>query len=189
MKNSAVTSAFTGDGNGRDDDTDSIWQDLPFRRGAEWIEIIKAENSDKAVKKGYGIDLYSENTGKMTMVFSVNLFSKTYSSKNGTEDDNPELYTIKEKNVESLVRRYASELLKNTEKYGDKVYKHMEKGNGKKCEEPSEKPEMLIIVPVEAEQNMKMKETFEKIVSEVSVNYGITGKTVYRERALKGGDE
>lgn len=189
MKNSAVTFAFTGNKENSEDDTASVWRKLPFIRGAEWIRTIKAENSDMAVKRGYGIDLYSEDTGKMSQVFSVNLFSETYSKKNDPSGNKPEFYTIKENNVESLLRGYASELLRNTDKYGDKVYKHMEKGTGKKCEEPTEKPEMFIIVPEEAGQNSEMKNTFEKIVSEVSERYGISGKTVYREKALKGGDK
>lgn len=189
MKNSAVTSAFSGNRSGSESDTDSVWQELPFRRGADWSRIIKDENSDMAVKSGYGLDLYSEDTGKVTQVFSVNLFSGTYSEKSGTAETHSGFYTIREKNVESLIRRYASELLKNTEKYGDKVYKYMEKGNGKKCTKPSEKPEMYIIAPEEAGKDLKMKETFEKIVNEVSADYGISVKTVYREKALKGGEK
>ncbi len=186
MKNSAVTRAMTGNKSGSSDDS-SIWQELPFRRGALWIKKIKEENSDRAVKKGYGIDLYYEETGKVSQVFSLDLFSRTYSEKDGSDENDAGHYTIKNKNVENKIREYASELLKNTEKYGDKVYRHMENGTGKKCDGPSEKPELIIIVPEEVKQNQKMKESFENIVSKVTVCYEITVKTVFREKALKGG--
>lgn len=189
MKNSAVTIAFNGTEKRRDDADSSIWDELPFRRGEMWADIIKSENSDRAVKKGYGIDLYSETTGRVSQVFSMDLFSVTYSKKTGADETSPGDYTIREKNVENRLREYAAELIKNNERYGDKIYKHMEKGTGTKCEYPSEKPELIIIVPEDVKDNSEMENSLKKAADSVSEKHGVSCSIIFREKALKGGEK
>ncbi len=149
----------------------SKWQLNNVERGQAFLAEIRAENPDTAVKPGQGIDLY--NNGVCTSIFTVNLFTPSYSGVDSASN-----YTLNHSRVRSTTRTYAAEAVEQTLGLGDRI--EMLDGQMIEIATPLNTT-VLMIVPEEAQ---RFQTELETIATEIELEKGVTIEWQYREPAL-----
>ncbi len=185
LKNSAHTAAWTGEAikTRADKKEESRWQLGNFERGRSWLSAIKDENKDAAVASGTGIDLYDKSTNTFTQVYSINIFSQSYSSYEKTSDKTGVMcYTLKDDYCLKIIEKYARKLNQNIKGLEKSIT--MDSGTAYPLSDKKRKGNLLIIVPEEAQENDSIKESLEQIAESVNKNTGIEVEFIYREKAL-----
>ncbi len=162
-------------------DEETKW-DLPnATRGKAWVKEIKTESADKAVKSGVGIDIYDSEKGVFTQIFSVNVFTVTYSDYDSSKTG-ATAYTLNEKAFEQKLKTCNRELETNLKKIGTSI--QMEDETTKTILTKDRKKKILIVVPAEAEENTDMYNSIMKISKKVSEDKKTEVEIIFREKAL-----
>ena len=132
---------------------------------------------------GTGIDLYDKSTNTFTQVYSINVFSQSYSSYEKTSDKSGVMcYTLRDDYCLKIIEKYAQKLNENI-KVPEKSIT-MDSGTVYPLNHINKKGKLFIIVPQEAQENKNIKESLEKIAVSVNKNTGIEVEFTYREKAL-----
>lgn len=119
----------------------SMWQESNFTRGKYYVNEIRQENKGQICKTGQKIDLYDESGQTLTEIFSVNLFTSSYSSlDNGS-------YRLKEDYVKKFLEDKALKLYDDIEDLKGSI--EMEEGTIKKLS-GRESRQIILVVPEEA---------------------------------------
>lgn len=196
MRNSACTKAWlpgsllndNTDNGDADEDGDSDesenskWMLLPCERGKAWVSQIKSENVDTAVAAGRGIDLYASEINEFTEIFSINVFSSSYSGCSVEESINYDDYTLKSNAVRNQINSKADKIKRDIQKINDKI--KMENGTELMIPADNRKLKILIIFPEEAQQNHEMVAAFEEISKKVKDSRGVCVEYMYSEKVL-----
>lgn len=162
-----------------DTDSSSIWSQTNFVRGKYFLEKIKDENKAINVKSGQGIDLYNEETGKVTEIFSLNIFESSY-SYNADDLNVADNYSPNTDNLEKQIYSYVSDFESDISKCGQTI--EMADGSTKNLNVNSK--EIIIVLPKEAKENKNFVSFFRIIKTEIKFYRDITLKYVYMEEAL-----
>lgn len=181
MKNTAVTSAWTSEYGKKTENIRTKWQLSSFERGKAWVAEIKSEHSMDAVKGGKGIDLY--RLGKYTMINSLNVFASTYSECKSASGGVPEDYCLKETAVFKVLKGYSEKLIECIDKNASSL--QFENGIHVPSADPLKKAELIIVVPQEAGESAKIKNSLEDIAEFIWEENGTEVIYEYREKALK----
>ncbi len=195
MKNSASTKAWLPEAYLKDDEDDndknssederaekSKWMLLPCDRGKAWMAEIKSENKDIAVKSGCGIDLYSSVNNEFTEIFSINVFSDSYSDCLAEESLNPGDYTIKKSDLTNRIGTHANKIKRDANKIKEKLV--MENGTEVSPGQENRKLKVLIVFPKESQTNPEMVTAFEEISKKITESRGVKVEYMFREKAL-----
>lgn len=145
----------------------SVWDEANFSRGAKIVDSIKGSNGKNAVEKGKGIHLYDESENSFTLIQSLNVYAKSYSSfstgENVKESDN---FDLKKSPIKSAIRGNATKIKESTQKVGDKLT--MEDGSTKELSSKKTRvPILLVVLPEEVRDNSEHKKIIDEIVSEI----------------------
>lgn len=162
----------------------SIWDESSFNRGEQIVAKIKDGESSEAVESGKGIHLYNESTNTFTLIRSINVYNKTYSSfsvgDNTRESDN---FTLTKANIKNTISADARKIKSNVKSVGNSLT--MEDGSIKQLSDTSSRnPVLLIVLPKEVEGNLEHKKVIEEIVLEIEKEDGVKVEIQYREDAL-----
>jgi len=165
-------------------DSKSIWDESNFSRGAKIVDSIKGSNGKNAVEKGKGIHLYDESENSFTLIQSLNVYAKSYSSfstgENVKESDN---FDLKKSPIKSAIRGNATKIKESTQKVGDKLT--MEDGSTKELSSKKTRvPILLVVLPEEVRDNSEHKKIIDEIVSEIEKEEGVKVKIEYKDKAL-----
>jgi len=159
-------------------DLDSNGQHLD--RGKLFVEELRKESAATAVALGDGYDFYDSNTNELKELYSINVFSKSYSTYSGNGDSASD-YTL---NFASKLNEYASSLEKNANalKKKDSIgkYDSNETILVNKTGDPS--LVLWIVIPEEAANHpdlKKMEDALKKTHPNVTIQWDP------REKALK----
>ncbi len=167
-----------------DGEKTSIWHETAFVRGKYFVEKLKNAEPNAAVEPGYGVDLYYKSDRVIAEIFSMNVFSASYSrcsveNENGVRDVSA--YTADSeyilKQLKSYARDFNLDILK-TERIIEMADGSL--GNFGRLNEKR----LILIVPLEAAQNLSFKECFNGAAEELSEEYGVTLDVRYMEEAL-----
>ena len=154
-------------------------------RGKSWVDEIKNENQNDAVKGGKGIDLYNASRNEATNVVSVNVFMQTYSSYDSeatNETTSSSDYTIKSSALKSKLKKDAQKLVDSLGKMPSEI--EMDNGNMQAIDAKNTKKVLIIVIPEEAAQNEAMLTEINSIAKEIEKEKGVTINITYREKAL-----
>ncbi len=198
MRNSASTKAWlpesvlkdnTGHGDTDSDKEDennkseeSKWLLLPCDRGKAWIAQIKSDNKNNAVQSGHGIDLYSSDINEFTEVYSIDVFSGSYSDCKTEGSTDPLDYTIKKNAVKNQINSKADKIKNDMKKIKENL--KMENGTESTLMPDNRKLKILMIFPEEAGSNHEMVNVFEEISGKVKDSRGVCVEYMYSEKAL-----
>lgn len=181
MKNTAAASAWvTGERSIDDSGEQSKWSLSSFERGKAWVSEIKSENSADAVKSGKGIDLCKQ--GKYSMINSVNIFAKTYSSCSRDGSSDPEDYTLRQEQFEQSLSGFALKLLECIESKGSSL--QYENGIHVPDRRKNARAELIIVIPLEASESASLKNALENAAGNVSAEKGVEIRYEFREKAF-----
>lgn len=147
----------------------TIWQNSSFDRGREFVKRYKGKKYIR-VKSGQRID-YIDGKGKGVAIYSLNIFSTTYSKGKGFDARN---YEIKEENYIKKIKQYISDLKKQLGKEEDIVIE-----SDKKVKRPKQ-GKLLIILPEEA----SFFEDQLNIINKKVDDHIVTIEYIYDEKAL-----
>ena len=151
------------------DDGVGIWQQNEFVRGKYFVKRIKALHPEKGVKSGQGIDLYDESENKVSEIFSMNIFSKSY------------LTGDTEINVDAVLEQF-EKYISDFEHDIDSLSGTVEMGNGEKRKFKATKKELIVVFPLEAESPV-YSGVLDAIFIELNEMYGIEATLYYLEEA------
>ncbi len=162
----------------------SIWDESNFDRGGKIVKQIKDDKSGQAVKKGNGIHLYDESANTFTLIRSINVYNKTYSSfgvgDNVKESDN---FNLTESAIKSQISADARKIKSDTKNVGNSIT--MEDGTIKQLGNKNDRiPVLLVVLPEEVEKNPEHKAVIDKIISDIEKEDGVKVEITYREEAL-----
>lgn len=162
----------------------SIWQETSFIRGKYFVEKLKNAEANAAVKSGCGIDLYYKSERIIAEIFSMNVFSASYSectAKAESEINDPMMYTPNEEYILKQLKSYARDF--NFDIVKTERIIEMEDGSLGNFGRLNEK-RLILIVPLEASQNIAFKECFDSVSMDLLKKYGVTLAVKYMEEAL-----
>lgn len=157
----------------------SIWKDSNFSRGQYFVKQEKEKYKENSVKSGQGIDLYFKETGKTVEIYSLNVFSSTYSYNSG-DSSNPSDYSPKSDGIKKTVYQYVKDYKKDISNCGGSIT--MESGAEERFS--AGEKELIIVVPNEAKSVPGMDEIFNEMRTEIASKNDINLKIVYSEDAL-----
>ncbi len=167
VRQSASTAAWVK----KDPKIVSKWQLSSLERGQAFLAEIRTENPEYAVKPGQGIDLY--NNGICTSVFTLNLFTPSYSNSDGAGN-----YTLNTSRIMATLRSYSEQSLQQSEGIGS----NLEMLDGRVLNTADQLSSVvLMIVPEEAQA---FQTELEAIATEVELEKGISIEWQFREPAL-----
>lgn len=135
------------------------------------------------VKEGQGIDGYKNKGGNVDLyeVYSINIFSKTYSSFHDInsvkkEDD----YVLDSESLKKQIYHLSNKFNKDVKKLN-----HITNENGEKTELKNISSKIMVIyLPEEVQSNKKMTEELQKIGQETADKKGVTIIWKYSQKAL-----
>lgn len=151
------------------DDGVGIWQQNEFIRGKYFVKRIKDLHPEKGVKSGQGIDIYDERENKVSEIFSMNIFSKSY------------LTGDTELNVDAVLEQF-EKYISDFEHDIDSLSGTVEMDNGEKRKLKVTKKEMIVVFPLEAESPI-YSGVLDAIFIELNEIYGIEATLYYLEEA------
>lgn len=157
----------------------SIWNETNFTRGQYFVREEKGVSPSNAVKSGQGIDLYYEDSGKVMEVYSLNIFSGSYSENDG-DYKNASDYLPNSESIKKQIEKYTKEYQKDILGCGKTII--MEDGREEQFF-PTEK-DLILILPNEAKGQKSFVELFDEIKRETKSESGINLKIIYSEDAL-----
>lgn len=157
----------------KEEEDSGMWHESNFTRGRYYVNKIREENKYKVCQLGQKIDLYDETEKTVTEIFSVNLFNKTYSSK---EDDG---YKLKKTYVKNFLENKALNLYDDVEKLGGSL--KMDDGTKVKLH-GGERRQIILVVPEEAKIFAR---DLDEIRREILKNNNTKIILRYRDKALK----
>ena len=158
----------------------SIWKQTNFVRGQYFANLIRTEgNGGKAVKTGQGIDLYDQNTGHYTSVYSVNLFSATYAE--GDPETGAASYRPKEEEIQKLLFGYSKKMNQSVSGLGNDVV--LADGTSVPAVTPKKKT-LVLVVPEEAKENGAMQTVLHSVAVQAEKKYGVSMTFRYEQTAL-----
>ena len=165
-------------------DSKSIWDESNFNRGGQIVDKIKSKDSSKAVEQGKGIHLYDESENTYTLIRSINVYNKTYSSftmsENVSESDS---FTLKKSDIKRSISADARKIKSSTKNAGNSLT--MEDGSIKQLSSiNSRKPVLLIVLPEEVRGNPEHKKIIDEIASEIKKEDGVEVEIQYLQKAL-----
>lgn len=169
----------------------SPWTKGDFERGSEFVSILKDENGDKAVASGHGIDIYDQSSNTFTEVYSMNVFSASYSdyAQVSTNPESVDNYSFKESVIKGKIKGYASTLLADINKVD--VDLTMEDGRTVQTAKESVQHRsavLILVVPEEAKKNSDNLAILNRITEEIKAETGVTVQWTYRDTALGKGE-
>ncbi len=161
----------------------SVWDLHNFQRGKFFVSVFKNDNEIMPVKEGQGIDGYKNKGGNVDLyeVYSINLFSKTYSSFHDInsvkkEDD----YVLDSESLKKQIYHLSNKFNKDVKKL-----KFITNENGEKTELKNISSKIMVIyLPEEVQSNKKMTEELQKIGQETADKKGVTIIWKYSQKAL-----
>ncbi len=158
---------------------ESIWKKPAFTRGRYFIGNLRSTAGGSAVKSGQGIDLFDPGTGELTEQYTMNLFSPYYSSQAGAWND-PGSYTPRYESVERELINYGRDFTKDVRGLNGSVRTE----DGKNYPVSGGTKKMILVVPVEAQQNTAMQSMLDRMKVLLQKTYGIEVEVRYLEEAL-----
>lgn len=168
-----------------DDENDtSIWNETAFIRGKYFVEKLKKAEPYAAVKSGCGIDLYYKSERIIAEIFSMNVFSGSYSecnTKNESDVKDISMYSPNEEYISKQLKAYARDF--NFDILKTERLIEMEDGSLGNFGRLNEK-KMILIVPLETAQSRSFTECFDNVSEELLKEYGVTLVVKYMEEAL-----
>lgn len=156
----------------------SIWTLPPFQRGSRFAQSEREKHPENILLKGQVFD-YISDEGNPTAIYSINLFTPTYTSGEGTD---PAQYTIKENPILSKLRSYARAVKKAQEDYPQVK---MEDGTTRLIRE--KKPKIHLVLP---EEGKIFESQLILLIQQIRNEEDILLDLVFEDRALvneKGG--
>lgn len=146
----------------------SIWKKNNFVRGKYFVNMMKKEHRDMALKGGYGADLYDAHSGTVGEVYSLNIFSGSYYDKlSGSCADQ--------------IMQYCADMVSDVGKISGKEME-LEKG-GKISVHPAYN-DVILILPLEAQTDAAAQEILNSAVAAAGIVYpDVTIITLYSEKA------
>ncbi len=130
----------SGEGEDKEDNSkNSIWQETAFKRGREFVKKYKGAQY-KRVKSGQRID-YIDGNGSAVAIYSLNIFSKSYSTGEGYKAQE---YKINEDAFKKKLGHYINDFRKQLDKEGDLIM-----DGGRTVKRPKS-GKLLMILPEEA---------------------------------------
>lgn len=157
----------------------SIWNDTNFARGQYFVNEQKAQYKENEVKPGQGIDLYFDDVGKVTEIYSLNVFNDTYSKFSG-DNGNPNSYVLNEEEVQEQLEEYLRAFKKDIKNCDGKI----EMASGAETRLTVNYKEIILVVPVEAKENSELNSNLESMCKAAGEKEQIDIKLVYSEEAL-----
>lgn len=147
----------------------SIWEKANFERGKWFLDFYRKESSLVILKQGKGIDVYIPSTNTVQQVYSLNIFSNSYSFK---ESGNIKINSYFLKTIEN----YFNKMKANTKKYSGEV----ETVDSQKVNINNPNYELVIILPEEALNITEIENHRKKLENK-------HGKItfIYKEKAFK----
>lgn len=150
--------------------TSSIWSENQLVRGKYFVSTLKLQYPEKAVKSGIGIDLFDRDYRIATEIYSMNVFSESYTNFDEGKD---ELYL--------QLSDYAEKIKKDVE--GSKGLIDMDDGS-RVMLDSSAHMRLLIVVPEEAKDKTDIKSRLSETAARVESEHGISIEFAYMEKAL-----
>ncbi len=150
--------------------TSSIWSENQLVRGKYFVSTLKLQYPEKAVKSGIGIDLFDRDYRIATEIYSMNVFSESYTNFDEGKD---ELYL--------QLSDYAEKIKKDVE--GSKGLIDMDDGS-RVMLDSSAHMRLLIVVPEEAKSKTDIKSRLSETAGRVESEHGISIEFAYMEKAL-----
>ncbi len=187
IKQTASTAAWITEATlGAAYDSKSIWAKDNFERGKEFVAEIKSENPLQAVKAGVGIDLYNQSSNTYSSIYSINVFSASYSDYqiDDTKENSASNYSIKKDKVKVLIKGYAKDLIKDTKAIDEVIT--MDNGTDYETLQEARSTKLIIILPQEARSSSENLKILNEIAREIQNETGVKVTLTYRESALGG---
>lgn len=157
----------------------SIWNDTNFARGQYFVNEQKSKYKENEVSLGQGIDLYFDDVGKVVEIYSLNIFNETYSKSSG-DKSNPRSYKLNEEEVQEQLDEYIRAFKKDIKNCEGKI----EMASGAESRLTVNYKEIILVVPIEVENNQKLNFSLERLCKAAGVKDKIDIKIVYSEEAL-----
>lgn len=160
------------DDDSKDDKEKSIWHETAFKRGKEFVKKYKGSQYMR-VKSGQRIDYIDENS-RAIAIYSLNIFSKSYSSGQGFEAQN---YSINEDSLKKKLSYYLNDLGKQLNKDGDLIME-----GGRSVKRPKQ-GKLLMVLPEEAEIYKSQIESLARQVSKpgLDIDFRFDQKALIKE--------
>jgi len=185
IKQTASTAAWiTGKSIAESVNSRSIWEQADIQRGKEFAAIIRKENGNKAVEPGKGIDLYDQSSNTFTEIYSMNIFSATYSSYSEPSEGTASAadYSPKESAIKSKIKSYANNIKKHTEKLNSELT--MADGRSVMAADESISHRNMVLVIVVPEEALACSAALNSIANEIQSQTGVLVTYTYRDKAL-----
>lgn len=157
----------------------SIWHETNFARGKYFVAEQKEKNPAIGVSPGQGIDFYDKETGRVTEVFSMNIFNSYYSFNSGDPAVAGD-YAPNEEMLSKQLNEYVRDYKKDIRQCGRTIT--MDSGAEERF--TVNEKEMILILPNEAEGLENFDSFFRDFRTSTLEKDGINLKIIYREDAL-----